>query len=90
MRSKSAIFAILVGGSIAGVLDITYAIVFSSFRGVRMICRASVPDASSSSGVSQKRPTISGPLVLATGLFMHMFFISLPISLAVRRAAARV
>lgn len=34
MRRNPAIFAILVGGGIAATLDILYAIVFSSFRGV--------------------------------------------------------
>jgi hypothetical protein len=34
MRRNAARFAILVGGAIAGAIDITYAIVFSGFRGV--------------------------------------------------------
>jgi hypothetical protein len=34
MRRNPAIFAILVGGGIAATLDLTYAIVYSSFRGV--------------------------------------------------------
>ena len=34
MRRNSATFAILAGGAIAGAIDITYAIVFSGFRGV--------------------------------------------------------
>ena len=33
MRRDSAAFAILVGGGVAGFLDITYAIVFSTLRG---------------------------------------------------------
>jgi len=34
MRRHPALFAILVGGGIAGAFDITYAVVYSSFRGV--------------------------------------------------------
>ncbi|HEV7490015.1 MAG TPA: hypothetical protein VGO25_04365 [Rhodanobacteraceae bacterium] len=34
MRRNPAVFAILVGGGIAGALDITYAIVWSAIRGV--------------------------------------------------------
>ena len=37
MRRNSAVFAVLVGGSIAGALDITYAIVFSGLHGVPAI-----------------------------------------------------
>jgi hypothetical protein len=33
MKRNSAVFAILVGGAVAGTLDITYAILFSWFRG---------------------------------------------------------
>jgi uncharacterized membrane protein YagU involved in acid resistance len=34
MRRNPALFAILVGGLFAGAFDITYAVVFSAFRGV--------------------------------------------------------
>jgi hypothetical protein len=150
MRRHPARFAILVGGTIAGILDITYAIVFSAFRGVAPIrvlhsvasgllganaAKGGVPTAvlglclhfmnafiiaaiyyfaSRRIEVLRTRPVIMGilygfgvywvmnlvvlplsayprkvtfpPLVLATGLFVHMVFIGLPIALATRRA----
>ncbi len=151
MRRSSAIPAILIGGGIAGALDITYAIVFSAWRGVpamRLLQSVSsgllgapafnggMPTAalglflhfciafawaaifyiaSRSVPFLTRKAVISGivyglliyaimnlvvlpvsafprkvtfpPLVLATGLFVHMFFIGLPIALAVRYAA---
>lgn len=153
MRRYPAVFAILVGGSIAGALDITYAIVFSGFRGVSAIrvlqsvasgllgapaFKGGLPMAAlglllhfcvafSAAAIFYlasrwihfltRRAVISGilygiaiyavmnlvvlplsafprkvtfpPLVLATGLFVHMFFIGLPISLAVRKVSSR-
>jgi hypothetical protein len=153
MRRHPALFAILVGGSIAGALDITYAIVFSGFRGVpavrilQSVASGLLGSPAFKGGLSTaalglvlhfcvafsaatifyfvsrrfhfltRRAVISGvlygiviyavmnlvvlplsafprkvtfpPLVLATGLFVHMFFIGLPISLAARKASSR-
>ena len=150
MPRLSALSAILIGGAIAGTLDITYAIGFSSLRGVPPIrilqsvasgllgapaFKGSVPTAVlglalhffiafSAAAIFYlaakvipfltRHPVVSGLfygfliyavmnlvvlplsayprkvsfplLVLVTGLFVHMFFIGLPISLAVRRA----
>ncbi len=149
MRRNPA-FAILVGGFIAGALDITYAIVFSGLRGVPALrlLQSVASGLLGAAAYTGGRPTaalglglhfliafsaaaifyiasqwchlltrhavVSGvlygliiyavmnlivvplsafprklsfpPLVLATGLFVHMFCIGLPIALAVRRA----
>ncbi len=149
MRRLSAFSAILIGGAIAGTLDITYAIGFSALRGVPPIrilqsvasgllgapaFQGGVPTAAlglvlhffiafsaaaifylASKAIPAliRHPIVSGLfygfliyavmnlvvlplsayprkvsfplLVLLTGLFVHMFFIGLPISLAVRR-----
>ena len=149
MRHLSALSAILIGGAIAGTLDITYAIGFSALRGVSPMCiLQSVASgllgapafsgglataalglvlhfciafsaaaifylASKSIPFLTRHPVVAGlfygfliyavmnlivlplsayprkvsfPLmVLVTGLLAHMFFIGLPISLAVRR-----
>lgn len=149
MRRLSAFSAILIGGAIAGTLDITYAIGFSALRGVPPIrilqsvasgllgapaFQGGVPTAalglvlhffiafsaaaifylaSKAIPALTRHPVVSGLfygfliyavmnlvvlplsayprkvsfplLVLLTGLFVHMFFIGLPISLAVRR-----
>ena len=149
MRNKSPLLPILVGGSIAGLCDITYAVVFSGFRGVpalrvlQSVASGLFGAAAFKGGVPMgalglllhfliaisfaaifylasrrfpfllQRAVLCGivygaiiygvmnlivlplsafprrvtfpPLVLATGLFVHMFFIGLPISLAVRR-----
>jgi uncharacterized membrane protein YagU involved in acid resistance len=151
-RRHPAAFAILVGGSIAGALDITYAIVFSGFRGVpairllQSVASGLLGPAAFNGGVPTaalglllhfliafsaaaifyvasrrfplltRRAVLSGvlygiviyavmnlvvlplsatprrvafpPLVLATGLLVHMFWIGLPIALAARRALA--
>jgi hypothetical protein len=151
MRRSPAVFAILVGGFIAGALDITYAIVFSGFRGVpAMRILQSVASGLLGSAAYQggrttaalglclhfliafsaaaifyfasrrlsfltRRAVVSGILygviiyavmnlvvlplsatprraafpliVIATGLFVHMFCIGLPIALATRRAS---
>jgi hypothetical protein len=151
MRRNPAVFAILIGGAIAGALDITYAIVFSGFRGVpaqrvlQSVASGLLGPAAFQGGMSTaalglclhffiafsaaavfylasrrlplltRRPVLSGILygvliyavmnlvvlplsayprrtsfpllVLATGLFVHMFFIGLPIALATRRAS---
>ncbi|MBW8877940.1 MAG: hypothetical protein JF614_23505 [Acidobacteria bacterium] len=151
MRRNLAAFAILVGGSIAGALDITYAIVFSAFRGVppvrilQSVASGLLGAAAYDGGLPTaalglllhffiafsaaaifylasrwfplliRQAVLSGvlygagiyavmnlvvvplsafprklsfpPLVLATGLFVHMFFIGLPIALAARRAS---
>src|SRR3954470_6230720 len=149
--TKNALLAVLVGGSIAGILDITYAVVFSGFRGVPAL-RVLQSVASGLFGAAAfkgglpiailglllhflialsaaaifyiasrrfplltQRPILCGiaygliiygvmnlvalplsayprrvtfpPLVLTTGLLVHMFFIGLPISLAVRKFA---
>ncbi|MDB6126317.1 MAG: hypothetical protein JWM35_213 [Verrucomicrobia bacterium] len=150
MRRHAALFAILVGGSIAGALDITYAIVFSAFRGVaptRILQSVAsgllgapaftggIPAAALGLclhfliayvlaaifyGASRKIPALTNhavvsgvvygaaifavmnlvviplsavpgkmrfvPVVVATGLFVHMFCIGLPIALATRAA----
>jgi hypothetical protein len=152
MRRHPAAFAIPVGGFIAGALDITYAIVFSGFRGVpairllQSVASGLLGPAAFNGGVPTaalglllhffiafsaaaifyvagrrfplltRRAVVSGvlygiviyavmnlvvlplsatprrvsfpPIVLATGLLVHMFGIGLPISLAVRRALA--
>jgi hypothetical protein len=150
MRRHPALFAIVIGGTIAGALDITYAIVFSAFRGVApmrilqsvasgLLGRPSYSGGFATAtlgllvhfciayllaaifyGVSRRlpvlvrRPVICGalyglgvyavmnlvvlplsafpskvtfvPLVVATGLLVHMFFIGVPIALAARAA----
>jgi hypothetical protein len=147
------LLAIIVGGSIAGACDITYAIVFSAFRGVpalrvlQSVASGLLGSAAFKGGMPigllglflhflialtaatifylasrrltflLRRPIISGvlygliiygvmnlvvlplsayprrvtfpPLVLATGLFVHMFLIGLPIALAARRFGCR-
>lgn len=149
MRSRSTL-PVLVGGLIAGVCDITYAIVFSGFRGVpaeRILqsvasgllgAKAFAGGASTAAlglllhfiialllalifyaasialPVLVRRPVISGtcygfvvfwmmnlvvlplsafprkvtflPIVVITGLIVHMFFVGVPIALATRRA----
>lgn len=153
MRRNPAVFAILVGGAIAGALDITYAIVFSGFRGVsalrvlQSVASGLLGPAAYDGGLpvailglclhffiafsaaaifyiaSRRLPllvrqaVVAGilygvvvyavmnlvviplsayvrkggfpppPLVLITGLLVHMFFIGLPIALATRRAS---
>jgi hypothetical protein len=151
MRRNPAAFAILVGGSIAGALDITYAIVFSAFRGVlplrilQSVASGLLGSAAYDGGLPTaalglflhffiafsaaaifylasrwfpfliRHAVLSGvlygagiyavmnlvvvplsafprklsfpPRVLITGLFVHMFFIGLPIALATRRAS---
>jgi uncharacterized membrane protein YagU involved in acid resistance len=150
MRQLSALSAILIGGAIAGTLDITYAIGFSALRGVspirilQSVASGLLGAPAFQGGLSTaalglalhfciafsaaaifylaskaipsftRHPVVSGLfygfliyavmnlvvlplsayprkvsfplLVLVTGLFVHMFFIGLPISLAVRRA----
>jgi len=150
MRHLSALSAILIGGAIAGTLDITYAIGFSALRGVppmrilQSVASGLLGASAFKGGLSTaalglalhffiafsaaaifylaskaipsltRHPVVSGLfygfliyavmnlvvlplsayprkvsfplLVLVTGLFVHMFFIGLPISLAVRRA----
>ena len=151
MLRQPALFAILVGGSVAGALDITYATVFWAIRGVsatRVLqsvasgllgaaaTKGGWPTAAAGLGlhfliaftfaaffylVSRRVPALirhavlAGilygaaifalmnlvvvplsafprkltfpPVVLITGLLVHMFGIGLPISLASRRAA---
>jgi hypothetical protein len=151
MRRNPAVFAILAGGGIAGALDITYAVVFSGFRGVpalrvlQSVASGLLGPAAYDGGVPvavlglflhffiafsaaaifylasrrlsflTRQPVVAGvlygvavyavmnlvviplsayqrkvfpppPLVLATGLLVHMFCIGLPIALASRRA----
>lgn len=153
MRRNPAVFAILVGGFIAGLLDITYAIVFWGLRGVsavrvlQSVASGLLGAAASEGGLptavlglflhffiafsaaaifyaaSRRFPFLirqaflSGalygavifavmnlvvlplsayprkvtftPTSLAINLFVHMFFIGLPIALAARRATSR-
>lgn len=152
MRRHPARFAILVGGSIAGALDITYAVGFSAYRGVaptRILQSVASGLLGSSAytggvataalglvlhfliayflaaiffGASRKIPALVShavvfgalygaavfavmnlvviplsafpgkmkfvPVVVASGLVVHMFCIGLPIALASRAAAA--
>ena len=152
MRRHPARFAILVGGSIGGALDITYATVFSALRGVAPMrilqsvasglvggsaYTGGVPTAALGLGlhfmiayllaaifygasrrlpVLVNHPFVSGalygavvfavmnlvviplsafpgklkfvPVVVASGLLVHMFCIGLPIALAARAARA--
>ena len=149
----AAASAILVGGTIAGVLDITYAVTFSAFRGVApmrllqsvasgLLGKAAFDGGAATAAlglalhffiaytvatvfwiasrrwpVLVRQPVSSGllygigvyavmnlvvvplsatatrkvfpPIVIATGLLVHMFFIGLPIALAARRAVRR-
>ena len=153
MRRNPAISAILIGGSIAGACDITYAIVFSGFRGVpalrvlQSVASGLLGAAAFNGGLPTaalglvlhffiafsaaavfymasrwfhfltRQAVISGvlyglliyavmnlvilplsafprkvtfpPLVLATGLLVHMFLIGLPISLVARRVLSK-
>ena len=153
MRRNAATFAILAGGAVAGAIDITYAIVFSGFRGVpatRILqsvasgllgagsYRGGVPAAalglflhfliafiwaaifyfaSRRLEVLTRHPVASGilygaviyaamnfvvlplsafpgrftfvPLLVTTGVLVHMFGVGLPIALATRRASLR-
>jgi len=153
MRRNSAAFAVLVGGLIAGALDITYAVTFSAFHGVpplrllQSVASGLLGAAAYEGGVptavlglvlhfllmlliaaifyfaSRKLPALvqravlwgalygfvvywvmnlvvlplsafpgkvrfTSPGLLAINLFVHMFFIGLPIALAARKAAA--
>ena len=149
MRSGSML-PVLVGGLVAGVCDITYAVVFSGFRGVpaqrilqsvasgllgakafeggaatavlglllhfiiALLLALIFYVASLSLPALIRRPVITGacygfvvfwvmnlvvlplsafprkvsfvPLVVSTGLIVHMFFVGVPIALATRRA----
>jgi uncharacterized membrane protein YagU involved in acid resistance len=67
MRRNPAVFAILVGGGIAGTLDILYAIIFSSFRGVA----AETIMQSVASGVLGKAAYEGGTGTAALGLVLH-------------------
>jgi uncharacterized membrane protein YagU involved in acid resistance len=149
-RRHPAADAILVGGAIAGVLDITYAIVFSAFRGVApmrilqsvasgLLGKAAFDGGTATAALGLvlhfliafsaaavfwvasrqwpgllRKPVVTGilygvvvyavmnlvvlplsatpprtkflPIVIVTGLLVHMFFIGVPIALAARRA----
>ena len=152
MRRYSPIFAIFLGGAVAGACDITYAIVFSAFRGVsatrllQSVASGLLGSPAFDGGLSTaalglllhffnaflvaaifylasrwvpfliRHPIVSGvcyglaiygvmnliilplsafpfkvtfhPLATTTGIFVHMFLIGLPISLAVCRASS--
>lgn len=152
MRRNPALFAIAVGGSVAGAFDITYAILFSGWRGVpamrvlQSVASGLLGSAAFEGGLRTavlglflhfcialsaaaifylasrrfhlltRRAMMCGiiygiiiygmmnllvlpmsafprkvtfpPLVLATGLLVHMFLIGLPISLATRKASS--
>jgi hypothetical protein len=72
MTRNPAAFAILGGGLTAGIFDITYAIVFSSFRGVTAIQVLQ----SVASGFFGMKAYDGGMPVAILGLFLH-FFIAL-------------
>jgi hypothetical protein len=82
-RRNPAVFAILVGGFIAGVLDITYAIVFSGFRGVSAVRVLQ----SVASGLLGSAASEGGLSTAVLGLFLH-FFIAFSIA-AIFYAASR-
>jgi hypothetical protein len=67
MRRNAATFAILAGGAVAGAIDITYAIVFSGFRGVPA-ARILQSVASGLLGAASYR---GGAPTAALGLFLH-------------------
>jgi hypothetical protein len=67
MRRNAGLFAILVGGAVAGAIDITYAIVFSGFRGVPA-ARILQSVASGLLGAASYR---GGAPAAALGLFLH-------------------
>lgn len=67
MRRNPALFAILVGGGIAGTLDILYAIIFSSFRGVA----AQTIMQSVASGLLGKAAYEGGAGTASLGLVLH-------------------
>ena len=67
MGRKPALFAILVGGGIAGTLDILYAIIFSSFRGVA----AQTILQSVASGLLGKAAYEGGSGTAVLGLVLH-------------------
>jgi hypothetical protein len=85
MRRNPAVFAILVGGAIAGALDITYAIVFSGFRGVP----AQRVLQSVASGLLGRAAFDGGAPVAALGLFLH-FFIAFTIAAIFYLASRRL
>ncbi len=72
MRRLSAVSAILIGGAIAGACDITYAIVFSAFRGVSAMRLLQ----SVASGLLGAQAFNGGLTTAALGLVLH-FFIAL-------------
>lgn len=85
MRRHSAAFAILVGGLIAGAIDITYAISFSAYHGVaptRLL-------QSVSSGLLGKAAFEGGVPVAVLGFVLH-FAMMLIIAAIFYSAAARV
>ena len=67
MRRNAATLAILAGGAVAGAIDITYAIVFSGFRGVPA-ARILQSVASGALGAAAYR---GGAPAAALGLFLH-------------------
>lgn len=69
MRSHPAVFAILVGGLIAGLIDITYAVGFSAYRG---LAPARILQ-SVASGLLGSPAYQGGASTAALGLFLHFF-----------------
>ena len=69
MRRNSAAFAILVGGLIAGTLDLTYAVVFSAFRGVAPLRILQ----SVASGLLGSAAFDGGAATAVLGVFLHYF-----------------
>src|SRR5690349_18051245 len=67
MRRNQPLLAILVGGCVAGVCDITYAIVFSGFRGVPALRVLQ----SVASGLLGAAAFKGGVAIGALGLFLH-------------------
>lgn len=96
MRNRAA-YAILWGGLIAGLIDITYAIGFSATRGVPPIrILQSVASGLLGSSSYQGGATTATlglilhfvPILLITSLIVHAFGIGVPIALASRKAQA--
>jgi hypothetical protein len=85
MRRNPAVFAILVGGGIAGLLDISYAVVFSGLHGVpaQRILQ------SVASGLLGKAAFDGGSGTAALGLVLH-FLMMLLIAAVYYAASTRI
>lgn len=85
MRRNPAVFAILVGGGLAGALDITYAVVYSGFHGVP----AQRVLQSVASGLLGKASFDGGAGTATLGLVLH-FLMMMLIAAVYCTAAARI